>query len=42
MPCSGMLRRVAVVRTNVSEESSAPINSVTLIGVQRALVASYC
>jgi hypothetical protein len=32
MPSSGMLRRVALVRTNVSEELSASIISVTGIG----------
>jgi hypothetical protein len=32
MPSSGMLRRVALVRTNVSEERSASIISVTRIG----------
>jgi hypothetical protein len=32
MPSSGMLRRVALVRTDVSEEHSAPIIRVTRIG----------
>jgi hypothetical protein len=32
MPSSGMLRRVALVRTDVSEELSASIISVTRIG----------
>jgi hypothetical protein len=32
MESSGMLRRVAVVRTDVSEELSAPFNRVTRIG----------
>jgi hypothetical protein len=32
MPSSGMLRRVALVRTDVSEELSAPIIRVTRIG----------
>jgi hypothetical protein len=32
MPSSGMLRRVAVVRTDVSEESSASIFRVTRNG----------
>jgi hypothetical protein len=31
MPSSGMLRRVALVRTNVSEELSAPIFRVARI-----------
>jgi hypothetical protein len=40
---SGMLRRVAVVRTDVSEELSAYFIRVTSIGIysQRASVASY-
>jgi hypothetical protein len=32
MPCSGMLRRVALVRTNVSEERNGTIIGVTSIG----------
>jgi hypothetical protein len=32
MVSSGMLRRVALVRTNVSEEPSASFNRVTRIG----------
>jgi predicted HAD superfamily phosphohydrolase YqeG len=32
MPSSGMLRRVALVRTDISEELSASINWVTRIG----------
>jgi hypothetical protein len=32
MPSSGMLRRVALVRTDVYEEPSASINRVTKIG----------
>jgi hypothetical protein len=32
MPSSGMLRRVALVRTDVSEELSASVISVTRIG----------
>jgi hypothetical protein len=32
MACSGMLRRVALVRTDVSEELSASFNRVTRIG----------
>jgi hypothetical protein len=46
---SGMLRRVALVRTDVSEELSASFIRVTRIGElvtgaysQRAWVASYC
>jgi hypothetical protein len=47
MPSSGMLRRVALVRTDVSEERSTSIIRVTRIGelgttLQRAAVASYC
>jgi hypothetical protein len=32
MPSSGMLRRVALVRTDVSEEPSVPFITVTRIG----------
>jgi hypothetical protein len=32
MPFSGMLRRVALLRTDVSEEGTAPIIRVTRIG----------
>jgi hypothetical protein len=32
MPSSGMLRRVALVRTDVSEEISAPIIRLTIVG----------
>jgi hypothetical protein len=38
MSPSGKLRRVTLVRTDVSEESSASIIRVT----QRASVVSYC
>jgi hypothetical protein len=43
MASSGMLRRVALVRTDVSEELSASFIRVTRIGVssQHASVASY-
>jgi hypothetical protein len=42
MASSGMLRRVALVRTDVSEELSASIIRVTRIGeLQRVSVASY-
>jgi hypothetical protein len=50
MASSGMLRRVALVRTDVSEELSASIIRVTIIGAlgttlgissQLASVASY-
>jgi hypothetical protein len=52
MPSSGMLRRVALVRTDVSEEISVSIIRVTRIGelgtlavtsnqLQHAEVASY-
>jgi hypothetical protein len=36
---SGMLRRVALVRTDVSEELSAPIIRVTRIGELRTMLA---
>jgi hypothetical protein len=53
MPSSGMLRRVALVRTGVSEEHIASVIRSTRIGVEIALavtsnrmtlasVASYC
>jgi hypothetical protein len=32
MPCSGMLRRVALVRTDISEESTASIITLIRIG----------
>jgi hypothetical protein len=46
MPSSGMLRRVALVRTDGSEELSAPILSVTRIGelgttLERLLLGCY-
>jgi hypothetical protein len=42
MVAPGMLRRVTLVRTDVSEELSASFTRVTRIGSsQRALVASY-
>jgi hypothetical protein len=43
MAPSGMLRRVALVRTDVSEERSAAFIRVTIVGIssQRASVASY-
>jgi CelD/BcsL family acetyltransferase involved in cellulose biosynthesis len=43
MPSSGMLRRVALVTTDVSEELITTIIRVTGIGIssQSALVASY-
>jgi hypothetical protein len=43
MASSGMLRRVALVRTDVSEELSASIIRVTSLGIssQRASVVSY-
>jgi hypothetical protein len=42
MVSSGMLRRVALVRTDVSDELSASFIRVTRLGIslQRALVAS--
>jgi hypothetical protein len=40
MVSSGMLRRVALVRTDVSQELSASFIRVTRIGEQRASVAS--
>jgi hypothetical protein len=39
MASSGMLRRVAVVRTNVSEELSASFIRVTRIGELRTTLA---
>jgi hypothetical protein len=48
MPSSGMLRRVALVRTDVSEESISSIIRVKRIGelgttlAVTASVASYC
>jgi hypothetical protein len=52
MASSGMLRRVALVRTDVSEELSASFIRVTRIGElgtalavtsnRRTLLASYC
>jgi hypothetical protein len=44
MPSSGILRRVGLVRTDVSEEPGASIVRVTTHNIfsQRALVASYC
>jgi hypothetical protein len=42
MVSSGILRRVALVRTDVSEEPSASFIRVTIgISSQRASVASY-
>jgi hypothetical protein len=40
MASSGMLRRVALVRTDVSEELSAPFIRVTRIGVLGTVTAS--
>jgi hypothetical protein len=40
MVSSGLLRRVALVRTNVSEEPGASFIRVTKIGVRRLLVAA--
>jgi hypothetical protein len=46
MPSSGMLRRAALVSTDVSEERITSIIKVTIIGelgtTLRASVASYC
>jgi hypothetical protein len=42
MPSSGMLRRVALVRTNVSEELSASIIRVTRIGELGTTLAVTC
>jgi hypothetical protein len=39
MPSSGMLRRVAIVRTDVSEEISASIIRVTRIGELGTMLA---
>jgi hypothetical protein len=39
MPSSGMLRRIALVRTDVSEELSASIIRVTRIGEQGTTLA---
>jgi hypothetical protein len=38
MPSSGMLRRMALVRSDVSEERSASINKVTRISVLGKLI----
>jgi hypothetical protein len=38
MPPSGMLRRVALVRTDISEELSASFNMVTMIGALGAML----
>jgi hypothetical protein len=38
---SGMLRRVALVRTDVSEERSASIRNTNIISSKPASVASY-
>jgi hypothetical protein len=40
MPSSGMLRRVALVRADVSEERDAPIIKVTRIGELGTTLAS--
>jgi hypothetical protein len=46
MASSGMLRRVDLVRTNVSDELSVSINRVTTIGhnisLRRVSVTSFC
>jgi hypothetical protein len=39
MASSGMLRHVALVTTDVSEELSAPFNRVTRIGEPRTMLA---
>jgi hypothetical protein len=41
MVSSGLLRRVALVRTDVSEESGAPFIRVTKIGVVLFLVHRF-
>jgi hypothetical protein len=41
MASSGMLRHVALVRTDVPEEITASIIRVTRVSAQRACVASY-
>jgi hypothetical protein len=41
MPSSGMVRRVTLVGTDVSEERNAFIMKVTRISSQRASVVSY-
>jgi hypothetical protein len=41
VPSSGMLRRLALVRTDVSEDRVTSIIRVTRIG-ERASVAIYC
>jgi hypothetical protein len=40
MPSSGMLRRVALVRTDVSEEHIASIITVTIIGELGTMLAA--
>jgi hypothetical protein len=42
MASSGMLRRVALVRTDVSEELSASFIKVTRIGVLQTMLARNC